>query len=112
MGFYKEELSIRKKLDYPPYSYLTHIRISGKDDKYILEEANKIKSYISNKTNITILGPSPSIIFRVNNIYRYGIILKYKKIDNIKNILLEVLSHYSNNNKIKIDIDFNPTHMF
>ena len=112
MGFYREELSIRKKLDYPPYSYLTHIRISGKDDKYILEEANKIRNYISKKTNITILGPSPSIIFRVNNIYRYGIILKYKKIDNIKNILLEVLSHYSNNNKIKIDIDFNPTHMF
>ena len=112
MGFYKEELSIRKKLDYPPYSYLTHIRISGKDDNYILEEANKIRNYISKKTDITILGPSPSIIFRVNNIYRYGIILKYKKMSNLREILLEVLSHYSNNNKIKIDIDFNPTHMF
>ena len=105
MGFYKEELSIRKKLDYPPYSYLTHIRISGKDDNYILEEANKIRNYISKKTDITILGPSPSIIFRVNNIYRYGIILKYKKISNLREILLEVLSHYSNNNKIKIDIN-------
>ena len=47
-------MDIRKKLKYPPYYYLCNIRISGKDEKYILEESNKIKSYISGKSNITI----------------------------------------------------------
>ena len=36
-----------------------------------------------NLLNTNILGPTPSTIFRVNNIYRFGIILKYKQEEKI-----------------------------
>lgn len=110
IGFYNEEMEIRKKLKYPPYFYICYIRISGVDYNLLGKEANKIKGSLERNLKETIiLGPSPANIFKVNNIYRYGIILKYKKEDNLYKVLELLTNHYKSNNKIKIDIDFNPT---
>ena len=113
MGFYNKEMEIRKTLKYPPFYYLCYIKISGKDMEYISKEADKIKrALVRNLLNTNILGPTPSTIFRVNNIYRFGIILKYKKEDNLKDVLNKILEHYKGNNKIRIDIDFNPSQIY
>ena len=110
LGFYNKEMEIRKILKYPPFYYLCFIRISGKDPNYIFGEANKIKRSLErNLLYTSILGPSTCSIFKVNNIYRYGIILKYKKEDNMKVILEKIIDHYKSNSNIKIDIDFNPS---
>ena len=111
LGFYKEEMLIRKKLGYPPFFYLCYIKISGKDSQYIFQEASKIKRSLDrNLEHTTILGPISLAVFRVNNIYRYGIILKYKREENLKEVLKMVQNHYKSNSKIRIDIDFNPSH--
>ena len=105
-------MMIRRNLKYPPYYYICNIRISGKDSNYILSEALKIKNSLErNLTSTIILGPSTSSLFKMNNTYRYNIILKYKKEDNLYLYLSKVIEHYLNNNKIKIDIDFNPSQM-
>ena len=111
MDFYNNEMHIRKILKYPPYYYLCYIRISGKDNTYVFNEANKIKRSLERNINEIVLGPSNSLLYKINNIYRYGIIIKYRDVNNIMDILKKILDHYKNNNKIKIDIDFNPTHM-
>ena len=111
LGFYKEEMFVRRKLGYPPYYYLCYIKISGKDAKYIFQEALKIKQSLERMLeHTTILGPTSLPIFRVNNIYRYGIILKYKKEDRLRQDLFRVKNHYKTNNKVRIDIDFSPSH--
>ena len=111
IGFYNMEMNIRKKLKYPPYFYLCYIRISGKDYKLLSKEANKIRKSLERNLNETIiLGPSPATVFKVNNIYRYGIILKYKKDEKLYKVLNLLVNHYKGNNKVNIDIDFNPSH--
>ena len=113
MGFYKKEMDIRRCLKYPPFYYLCYIRISGKDYSYLSNEANKIKRSLErNLCSTLVLGPSCCTIFRMNNVYRYGIILKYKKDDNLMNILEKIIEHYKNNPKVKIDIDFNPSQIY
>ena len=113
IGFYNREMNIRKTLKYPPFYYLCYIKISGKDMGYISKESDKIKrALIRNLNNTSILGPTPSTIFKVNNVYRFGIILKYKKEDSLKGVLNKILDHYKGNNKIKIDIDFNPSQIY
>ena len=111
LGFYEEEMRIRKILKYPPYYYLCFIRISGKDEKNVYNESNKIKRSLDRNITDIILGPSPSVLYKINNIYRYSIIIKYKDINSIKDILIKINEHYQGNNNIKIDIDFNPTHV-
>ncbi len=111
IGFYNKEMSIRRELKYPPYYFICYIKISGKDKDILSGEANKIKRALDrNITNSIILGPSPCTIFKLNNIYRYGIIIKYKSDGNIREVLNKIIEHYKGNQKIKIDIDFNPSH--
>lgn len=111
LGFYNKEMFIRRELKYPPFYYICYLKISGKDSDYIYGEVNKIKKVLENKLeNTIILGPSPCTIFKLNNIYRYGIILKYKKEDNLREVLDKIIDHYKDNSKLKLDINFNPSH--
>ena len=111
LGFYNKEMFIRRELKYPPFYYICYLKISGKDSDYIYGEVNKIKKVLENKLeNTIILGPSPCVIFKLNNIYRYGIILKYKKEDNLREVLDKIIDHYKDNSKLKLDINFNPIH--
>lgn len=107
-GFFQLEMKNRKLLNYPPYYYLVLIRIKGKDYNNLSLESKKIKEYLNNKLEFNILGPSVANPFRVNGIYRFNIIIRYKKQDNLYAVLKELLEHYKTNNKIKIDIDFDP----
>lgn len=111
IGFFKKEMDIRRKLKYPPYYFLCYLKISGKDDNYILNEANKIKRSLErNLSSTIILGPSPATVFKINNIYRYGIIMKYKDSKDLYDVLTKIMNHYQSNNKVVIDVDFNPIH--
>ncbi len=108
LGFFKEEMKNRKLLGYPPYYYLVLIRIKSKDYSLLAKEVSKIKEYLISKLNFDILGPSLANPFRINNIYRFNIIIKYKQEENLYQVLEDLLNHYKTNSKIKIDIDFNP----
>ncbi len=108
-SFFKAEMNIRKKLGYPPYYYLVSIKIISSDYELAKNEANKIAHNLNNNlTASIILGPSISNIFKVNNNYRFQIIIKYKKEDKLYMTLNKIIDYYKSNNKIKIDIDFNP----
>lgn len=112
LSFYEKEMSIRRQLKYPPYFYLCNIRISGKDSSYVFGESIKIKNSLErNLKNYIILGPTASTLFRINNIFRYNIVLKYKNSKELYIILEKIIEHYKSNGKIKVDIDFNPSQM-
>ena len=109
LSFYKKEMSIRKQLKYPPYYYLSIVRISGKDSNVVYQESLKIKRSLErNLEHVIILGPSVASIFRVNNIYRYQILLKYKNEERIYLIIEKIINHYKNQSKVDVDVDFNP----
>jgi len=109
LSFYKKEMNIRKQLKYPPYFYLSIIRINGKDSSIVYQESLKIKRSLErNLEHVIILGPSVASIFRVNNIYRYQILLKYKNENEIYFIIEKIIDHYKNQSKVNVDVDFNP----
>lgn len=111
-GFYEQEMSIRRQLGYSPYYYLTVLRILSKDYEEAKKISNQVGEYLKkNLSNTTILGPSIANVFKVNNVYRFQIVLKYKKEENLYFILNNLIEHYKTNSKIKIDVDMNPTHI-
>ena len=104
--FYNEEIKIRKKLYYPPYSFIALIKIGGKDFKNTINEANKIGNYIRKKIDKEIvLGPSVASLSKINNIYYFEIIIKYRNKENIISILNDLKVLMENNNKIRLDFD-------
>ncbi len=108
LGFFKEEMKNRKLLGYPPYYYLVLVRVKGKDYNILSLESKKIKEYLTNKLNFIVLGPSIANPFRVNSIYRFNLLIKYKNPINLYETLSELLDHYKTNTKVVIDIDFDP----
>lgn len=108
LGFFQNEMKNRHLLNYPPYCYLALIIISATDYNYLGLESKKIKEYLKTNLKTEILGPSLANPFRVNKIYRMNIIIKYKKENNIYEVLNNLINHYKINDKLRINIDFNP----
>ena len=107
--YYNEEIKIRKKLYYPPYSFIALIKIGGKDFKETISESNKIGDYIRKKVKEeVVLGPSVGSVSKINNIYYFEIIIKYRNKELVINLLNEVKVLTENNKKIKVEFDINP----
>ena len=106
-SFYNKEIQIRKKLNYPPFCNLVAVRIISKDYDKGINEINKINTYLNNNLDqkYTILGPSISL--KINNMYKFQLLIKYKE----KEKLYDVLNSIQNNikiNDIKLEVDFSP----
>ena len=109
LGFYNEEMKIRKILKYPPYYYICSIKIISKDYNLASKSSYDVVNYLKqNIKNEIILGPSVCNVFKLNNNYRFQIIIKYKDVNNILEYLTNIEHHYFNKKDIKIEIDFNP----
>ena len=111
IDFYKEEMKIRKMLKYSPYYYMVLVSITSKDYELGFKEANRIGSYIRNNisSDSIVLGPTMANMFKVNNIYHYQIIIKYRKDDSLMKVLKFIIDMQVKNNKIDVSIDFNPS---
>lgn len=112
LGFYNEELKIRKTLKYSPYYNLCLIRVKGRNFNEIENEAKKIINHLKNKKleNVIILGPTPALIPKINDVYNMQIIIKYKKTDIIIKEL-EFINNYYRSSKLLLEIDINPIRM-
>lgn len=101
--FFKTEMTERKKFNYPPIANILNINLSSKDRSYAIRVGRSItisiNEFIRNKgiNIIEITGPTPSVIERINNRYRFDIIVKSTN----KNDLID-LSHELR----KIDKDY------
>lgn len=111
-SFYREEMQNRLVGKYPPYFYLTIVTIKSKEYELLSKEVNKIKEILITKLpDKEIIGPSMAMPFKINNLYRFNILIKYKKELDLKIILKDLIDHYKSNYKIKIEITFNPNNI-
>lgn len=97
-SFYNEEIQIRKALIYPPFCDLCMVGISSPYERDA-HNASKdfielLKSYI-NENNIKIplrvLGPARCAIEKINNKFRYRIIIKCKNNKDFRMMMSELL---------------------
>lgn len=110
IGFYKEEMKIRKTLCYSPYYNLCLLSLKSENDKKAFAEAGKIVKHFERQKleNVMVLGPSFALIPKINHIYQVQVILKYKKTESIYDSLQMLTEYYRNQKDIQFDIDLNP----
>ena len=113
LSFYKEEMQIRKKLNYSPYYYIILVKISTKDYEKSFEEANIICEYLRKNLSKTtyVLGPAMASVFKIDNVYHQQCIIKYKEDKKLTETLIKLDEHYKLNNKVKVEIDIEPNHL-
>ena len=109
---------MRKALIYPPYCDMVLVGLSGIDEDAVRSASVKFFGLIKNKLNsqykdlkLIILGPMTARVIKVNNKYRYRIIIKCKNSNKLRKMLAEVLKEYesySSNKPVSAFIDINP----
>ena len=114
--FYNTEIAIRKQLNYPPFCDIILIGFNSLSEKEIIEVSGKVYNYLVKKLDnslFTILKPMPSPIDKIQNKYRWRIIIKGNIDENANKILNECLQQIYNENykNTRIAIDVNPNNM-
>jgi primosomal protein N' (replication factor Y) len=78
-GFFKREIEMRSLSKSPPFSDLISVTVSGIDEAMVLRGCIKLletfKFYTKDIENIEILGPAPDGVTKVNNRYRYKLLI-------------------------------------
>ena len=112
IDFYNKEMKIRKTLKYPPYFYMVSIKIVSESYEISRNESVKVKNYLVNNlsNSFIILGPSTANVFKLKNKYYFQIIVKYKREENLMEVLKNINDVYVND-KVKVDININPFSM-
>ena len=115
-SFYNYEIQDRKAFEYPPFVNLITIKILDKSRIKCIDISKKIKYYLDleykKNVRVKIIGPNPCKISRINNKYRYNIIIKLKdsQLEDVSSFLTRLRKYFINKNKdTSIIIALNPS---
>lgn len=114
--FYETEIELRKQLKYPPFCDIILIEFSGLDENKIKVVSNKmynsLKKDLENE-QFKVFVPMPSPIDKIQNKYRWRIIIKGNMTEKANLILNQELKEiYAKNLRdTRITIDVNPNNM-
>ncbi|MCQ2539111.1 MAG: primosomal protein N' [Acetatifactor sp.] len=125
-NFYSEEILYRELGDYPPASHLLAVQIYSKDeasgDALAAELANMVRDTDwfqkeltesirqKKKPEISLLGPTPATIGKINDVFRFVFYLKssnYEKLVSIKDMLEEKIQNRQLRTEM-VQFDFDP----
>lgn len=120
-GFYDNEIIIRKAMVYPPYCDICSVLFISENEIKALNASRDFLSELKlaaageyNDVKIIVLGPMPPRLSKVNNKYRYRIIIKCKNNKRFRNMLSELLISFGKNKKysdVTFSADINPENL-
>lgn len=110
-SFFKQEMEYRQLGKYPPYCHMVSLLIQSSQESLMHQTALDIKNYCSTHLqHVAILGPAKSMVYKMNDIYRERILIKFTQSQQIYEALQVVNDYYNKKNKGKVSVicDFNP----
>ena len=114
-GFYNDEISARRIMEYPPFSEIVSVLITGENEEqtgvYGMQIETELREMLADYDGMCLafFGLAPANTFKIKNRYRYRILLKIVKNDGIYDVL-ECLynKHIDRKTVYGLDIDINP----
>ena len=120
-GFYDNEIIIRKAMVYPPYCDMCSVCFVSENEVKAMNASRdfllKLKSTTAEEykdVKIIVLGPMPPRLSKVNNKFRYRIIIKCKNNKRFRNMLSGLLISFGKDKKyadVSVSADINPENL-
>ena len=117
-GFYNLEIIIRKAMVYPPFCDICAVSFTSANEakalltsKAFLQQLKSLTAEKYKKEKIIVLGPMPPRISKMNNKYRYRLIIKCKNNKSFRNMISEMLISFGKDKKysdVTVSVDINP----
>ncbi len=116
--FFSNEISLRRAMLYPPFTDIGIVVFAGEDRQKTQEAslffAERLAALVSQEyaeQPLRVLGPSPAMIARVNNKFRYRMILKFRNNRRSRELLARLLTEFGQQrpfNDITAYVDIDP----
>lgn len=121
-GYYKNEMIMRKMLNYPPFGRIVILVISATEENLVMEKAKILREEIIRNVNAAmnltsnnfISDAFKSPIYKINGRYRYQIFFKFERenILKIKKIIKKCVDKFrEREKKVRVTIDVDPVNM-
>lgn len=120
-GFFENEIIIRKAMVYPPYCDMCSVCFVSENEvkalnasRYFLQELKNSASEEYKDVKIIVLGPMPPRLSKINNKFRYRLIIKCKNNKNFRNMLSGLLISFGKNkdySDVSVVADINPENL-
>lgn len=114
-GFYDTEIEAREDFDYPPFSQIIRVILSSKNQFRAERSAQEIAMRLNDivdKRNLTepvaVLGPNACVLERLQEYYRFQILIKNKLDEKGRRFILSFLSQIKLPDDIKLTVDVDP----
>ncbi|EMJ87060.1 primosomal protein N' [Leptospira meyeri] len=109
-AFFEWELNFRRDLFYPPFSRLARLVFRSKYEEIANKQSVVYSELLkeSMDASITLLGPSQCPFYKIDNNFRYHILLKSKSITTLRNLLRETKTKFKTDSKCYIEYDLDP----
>lgn len=115
LSFYQEEIQIRSMLDYPPYSHLIKVVVSGEDEQQVIRgvEALRLDCGGDLPEQVEILGPAPAPLSKIKKRYRWHLAIKSRDIALAHQVIATGLSNFEARRLVglRVTVDVNPQSM-
>lgn len=107
-AFYADEIEIRRAMMYPPFSDILLLGFVGENKARTITCSNefllRLKELCSSdykELPIRALGPSAALVSKVNNKYRYKIIIKSRNSQKLRSLISSLLSEFGKDKNYK-----------
>ena len=101
--FFETEINVRKAMLYPPFADICLIGFSGINRELTMKGAKAFLDMFVSKAKkeypklpLRLLGPSPALVVKVSNKYRFKIIVKCKNNSEFRKLLSSILADFGN----------------
>jgi len=98
-GFYENEILIRRALGSPPIRDLISVTTTGADENKVVTSCTRLRSnlqiHFRGDSSIKLLGPAPANISKVNNKYRYRLLVNCENNKRVRETIAHVIKEFA-----------------
>ena len=96
--FFEREIAIRKSIMSPPVCDLFVVTVTGANEDAVISACMRIRNtlgdYFSSDKSIRLLGPAPVPVIKVNNKYRYRLMISCKNTKKVRDTIAHTIKEF------------------
>jgi primosomal protein N' (replication factor Y) len=109
-AFYRQEIVNREASGYPPYGELIRIRVAGEKEQQVerrIRELAEALTALLPEERVRLLGPAPAPVLRIQDLYRWQVMLK-GELSGLKREIHDCVQRFKKSTSVVISIEVDP----
>lgn len=113
---YEKEISLRRRLNFPPFGRLINLRFDGEQEERVRDIALQLGRLAGEggDRRVSVLGPAPAPLSRLKGRYRWQLLLKGREVKPLHRLCRRLVAEFARlpgASTVKLSLDVDPENM-